>query len=123
MTIWSRGPKYRAQITELTGRLLTETLAHGQTIDKLAAESKAHVGTLDQLTAEIAHSGMLHRDLVELRDITYSGEVAKRLADRLHQFTEASIDADLAVTAALTDHGKHHTCTRKPEPAATGAAE
>lgn len=99
--MWSRATRFRAQVEKLRTQIDLERAAHQRTVD--------------QLNAEIAHSGRLHRDLIELQDAVDSGQHVKQLTDRLHQFTEASVDADLAVHDALTDHARHHDCTRRDE--------
>lgn len=116
MTIWSRAENYRAQIAGLTARLDAATAAHDRAVqarDSWEVEAE-HLTT--KLAAEIHHSGRLHRDLVELQDAVRCGEPVKRLTERLAQFSEQSVNSDLAVSDALADHAKHHECSRRVEP-------
>lgn len=100
--IWSRASKFQPGVNQLR--------------TQLAAEQEAHARTVDKLTAEVTHSGMLHRDLVELRESVENGDLVKRMAERLHQFTQQSVNSDLAVNEAMADHAKHYACKRRPEP-------
>lgn len=101
MTTWSRKKKYATEIALLQAKLTK---------------------TYEQLTAEITHSGRLHNDLVTLQDAVDSGEHVKRLTERLHQFTEASVDADRAVHEALAEHRNTHVCKPRPDVAPAGGA-